>query len=148
PKLRSDLARAILNEGITFIEMGKPGEALPYLHRSLPIQRQALDQKPARYRFRELVGKTYGQLAIAHAALGNVADVEAAVAERRRLWRLEAEPLVEVAIDLSKGINLVGNGKEKLTEAQEAARRKYADLAMEVLRDAVARGFQDMERLR
>lgn len=147
-KYRSDLARAILNEGITYIEMGQPEKALPYLERSLPIQRQAMDQKPGRYRFRELVGKTYGQLAAAHAALGDEAKAEAAVRERRGLWTVQAEPLVDVAVDLGKCVTLVGNGREKLTAAEEAARRKYADWAMEALREAVSRGFQDIERLK
>ncbi len=145
-KYRSDLARSILNEGITFIEMGQPAKALPELRRSLPIQRQAMDQKPGWYRFRELLGKTYGQLAVAQAALGNRAEAEAAVAERRRLCRRQAELLVDLAIDLGKCITLTGQGKEKLTEAEEAARRKYADLAMEALHDAVALGFRDMKK--
>jgi serine/threonine-protein kinase len=147
-RYRSDFARAILNEGITFIEMGKPLEALPYLERSLPLQRQAMEQRPGRYRFRELVGKTYGQLAVAHAALGQVAEARAAVAERRGLWRWQAEPLVDLAVDLGKCITQVGNGKEKLTEAEEAARREYADLAMDALREARALGFSDLDRLR
>ena len=111
-------------------------------------QREAMDQKPGRYRFRELVGKTYGQLAIAHAALGKEAEAEAAIRERRRLWTVQAEPLVDVALDLGKCVTVVGNGKDRLTEPEEAARRKYADLAMDALREAVARGFQDLERLR
>ena len=54
--------------------------------------------------------------------------------ERRGLWTVQAEPLVDVAVDLGKCVTLVGNGREKLTAAEEAARRKYADWAMEALR--------------
>jgi tetratricopeptide (TPR) repeat protein len=145
-KYRSDLARAILNEAITFIEMSKPQEALPELQRSLPIQRQAMDQRPGRYRFRELVGKTYGQMATAHALLGNVAEAEAALQERRRLWSLQAEGFVDMALDLGRCVTLLG-AKEKPTPEEEAAQRRYGDLAMEALRDAVALGFSDRNRL-
>ncbi len=144
---RSHLARAILNEGITFLEMSQPTKALPYFHRSLPIQRQAMNEKPGRARFRELVGKTYGQLAVAHAMLGNLAEAEAAVAERRRLSRLQAEWLVDLALDLGKCILRVGYDRAGPTALDEVARRRYAALAMEALREAVALGFRDRQRL-
>jgi serine/threonine-protein kinase len=147
-RYRSDFARAILNEGITFIEMGQPDKAIPYLQRSLPIQRQSMDQKPGRYRFRELVGKTYGQLAVAYAALNNEAEAKAALDERRRLWTLQADGIFDMVIDLAKCVTVVGNSKDKLTAAEEAAKSRYADRAMATLREAIAAGYQDRERLR
>jgi hypothetical protein len=129
--------------------MGKPREALPYLQRSLPHQCQALNQRPGKIRFRELVGKTYGQIAIAHAMLGDFADADTALGERRRLWTsLQPEPLVDMAFDLGKCITQIAAGKEKLSEADTAAQRKYADLAMATLFEAVALGFRDSDRLR
>jgi serine/threonine-protein kinase len=43
---------------------------------------------------------------------------------------------------------LIGGGRPTLTEAETAERRRFEDLAMEALRDAVAKGFKDAARIK
>jgi serine/threonine-protein kinase len=147
-KFRSDLGRTILNEGITLAETGKPQEAIALYQWALPIQRQAMEQKPGRFRFRELVSKTYGKLAEAYRALNHPAEAAAATLERSRLWTLYPNQLVETAGDLALCIPLVGKDKPQLTEDEETARRRLADQAMEMLRQAAQLGYRDWGKVK
>jgi hypothetical protein len=52
-----------------------------------------------------------------------------------------------VACELAQCIPLVGHGSTELTPAEEAERRKYGDLALEALREAVAKGHRDVDAL-
>jgi serine/threonine-protein kinase len=142
---RSNRARAVLNRGITLAEKGEYDKALAEYKRAVALHRESLDLRPYCFKYRELLGKTYQKMAESYRALGKPADAADVTRQRGRLWTVEAAPLVDVAGDLARCIDLVG--KEPPTPAQVAERRRYADESMEVLRKAVALGFRDRERL-
>jgi serine/threonine-protein kinase len=143
----SDTARGLLNRGITFVEMGKPDDGLPLLRESLPIHEAAMAQRPDRFRYRDLVSKTYRQIAKGQRQQGKLADAAATEQERARLWATVPAEQAATASDLALCIPLVGKEGTPLTEAEQAERRRYADQAMELLRQACDAGFHDAEKL-
>ncbi|HEY1860927.1 MAG TPA: hypothetical protein VGG61_11260, partial [Gemmataceae bacterium] len=56
--------------------------------------------------------------------------------------------LYNAAKELGRAAALVGKGKAELIDAEKAERDKYADLIVETLRQARAKGFKDAERMR
>jgi serine/threonine-protein kinase len=144
---RSNLARAFLNRGITFAEMDRFKEAIAEYQRAIPLHQEALDRSPGHFHWRELLGKTYQKMAAAHRAMGKLDEARAAIRQWRRLWTVQAAPLVDVASELALCITLAGKDKKILTAAEQAERRRFADEVMAILREAVARGFEDLDRL-
>jgi serine/threonine-protein kinase len=64
--------------------------------------------------------------------------------------RLAEQPnrLADLASARALCSTLIGEGRPTLTEAETAERRRLEDLAMEALRDAVAKGFKDAARIK
>ena len=109
-KFRSDWGRALLNQGIALKEMKKPTESLPVFRKSLPVQQEAAAMRPGKYRYRELTAMVYQREADAYRLLDKPAEAAASTDKRRRIWTIEAEPLIDVAADLAQCIPLVGKG--------------------------------------
>jgi eukaryotic-like serine/threonine-protein kinase len=144
---RSNRARAPMNKGITLFEMGKPALAIVEYQRAIEMHREAVDRAPAHFKYRELLGKTYQKMSQSYRALGMLDEAAWAVKEWRNLWTLQAAPLVDVAGELAQCIVLMGEEVGPLTEAQMAQRRLYPDEAVQMLRQALALGYQDRDRL-
>ncbi len=144
---RSNRARAVLNRGITLAEMGRYDEAIAEYRRAVALHREAVQRRPGHFKYRELLGKTYQKMAEAYRAQRRAEDAVAAVREWRRLWTLQAAPLVDVAAELAACIEAVGKEGGPLTDADRTQRRRYADEAVDVLRQALALGFTDTDRL-
>ena len=68
--------------------------------------------------------------------------------ERRKLWPNNPDEIYDVAGELPRCASLVGKDKPQLTSATLAERQKYADLAMEMLGQAVAAGYRDSAHAR
>jgi serine/threonine protein kinase/tetratricopeptide (TPR) repeat protein len=66
--------------------------------------------------------------------------------ERKQLWPTDPERLYHVAVELATCARLVGKGGD-LTPAGKVQRQYIADQAVAVLREAIAHGFRDAERL-
>jgi serine/threonine protein kinase len=144
---RSNRARAVMNKGITYAEMGNREMAIVEYRRALVLHREAVDRAPGHYKYRELLGKTYQKMSESYRALGRPDDAAEAVRAWRRLWTVQAGPLVDVAAELAQCAAAVGQPGQPLTAAETARRRQYADEAVEVLRQALALGYQDRDRL-
>jgi hypothetical protein len=74
---------------------------------------------------------------------GHLEEAARVLLERRKLWTDNPTELYEVARELSRLAALAERGAPK-----QVASNKYADLAMEVIQDAMTAGFQDGTRLR
>src|SRR5262249_52872063 len=79
--------------------------------------------------------------------LGRPAEAAAASRERGQLWPENPAELYQVACELAQCVPLVARGRDALSPEEQAERQKYADLALETLRQAVAHGFRDLDRL-
>ncbi len=134
--------------GFLFRKTGRPEQALASFQGAIEHQSQALNQKPQMVEYRKLLAQHYAQLAQLQRELGRPAEAAATALERRKLWPHEPKQLYAVAADLVQCLPLVGQGKAALTSAEQAERQRYAGQAMELLRQAVADGYQDVERLK
>ncbi len=121
--------------------MKKPAESLPVFRKSLPVQQEVAAMRPGKYRYRELTAMVYQREADAYRLLDKPAEAAASTDKRRRLWTIEAEPLIGVAADLAQCISLVGKGKDKLSDEEQAERQHYADEVLEILHEAQDRGY-------
>jgi hypothetical protein len=90
----------------------------------------------------------YQHLAAAERLSGHPAEAATAAMERRNLWPDDPGELFSVACDLALCIPLGGQPAIALPANPQAAVRRYDDLAMDTLRQAIARGFKDIERLK
>jgi eukaryotic-like serine/threonine-protein kinase len=144
---RSNRARGVLNRGITLAEMQRFDGAIVEYRRAIVLHREAVDRQPGHFKYRELLGKTYQKMAEAYRAKRRLDEAVAAVRDWRRLWTLQAAPLVDVAGELAACLELVGQEGKPLTDADMAQRRRYADEAVEILRQAIALGYEDRDRL-
>jgi serine/threonine-protein kinase len=143
---RSNRARAVLNRGITLAEMKRPEMALVEYRRALALNQDALDRRPGHFKYRELVGKTHQKMAAACRALGRTEAAACAIRKWRCLWTVHSDPLADVAADLLLCAPLAGNDRTRQADAEREAQR-YQDEAMEILQQAVARGYRDQRRL-
>ncbi len=128
-------------------QLGRHDEALPVLHEAVRQQRLAFDRAPHVLRYRQALSTHYATLAETARALGRPGDAAVALRERRALWPDEPRELVRVAGDLALTAAVVGKGKADLTPEENAERDGYAEEAVAVLRQAVAVGFRDGDRL-
>jgi hypothetical protein len=70
-----------------------------------------------------------------------------AARDLRALQPSDREALYEAACGLALSMPEVGQGKSTLSQAEEAERSSYGDQAVAALRQAIANGFRDSERL-
>jgi tetratricopeptide (TPR) repeat protein len=114
---------------------GETAEAIRSLRRSCdlraPLLRDGRDQESRRRR----LSQAYADLARLYREMGQPAEAAAAAAERGRLWPGTAVELAEVARDLALCLALVGGSPTE--------RQRYAEQALETLRQAVACGLRD-----
>jgi hypothetical protein len=87
--------------------------------------------------------KDHEDLARALIGLNKNAEVVCALLEMQKLTDQPKE-LVHVAKVLGWRANSVGKDKTNLTPEEQAERARIADLAVEALRQAVARGLKDL----
>jgi hypothetical protein len=110
-------------------------------------QRSALEQFPQAAEYREQLGQHYLHLAALQRDLSRPTKAVATSLERRQLWPHNANELYEVARELALCIPLVAKGQAELSAQEHAERQRYADQALETLRQAVREGFADRDRL-
>jgi serine/threonine-protein kinase len=91
---------------------------------------------------------TFGELAALQRRRGRPAEAAALALERKKVLPKDPGELYMAACDLAQCMPLVGKGKAELTAAEQVERRRYADLAVRALEEAVRHGYQDGDRLR
>jgi serine/threonine-protein kinase len=109
--------------------------------------RSAFASAPHLGNYRRGLSKAYHTLAEVQRKSGRPAEAAATALERVKLWPGNPTELYNAACGLAQCVPLVGKGR-KLTAAQEAQRRRYADQAMDFLRRAVWAGYTDVLHLK
>jgi hypothetical protein len=111
-------------------------------------QRICFEKEPQMAQFRQFLSLHYTALAEVHSTAGQVAEAATATLERRNLWPSNPAELHTVASELAQYIPLVGQGRSRLTAEEPTQRRAYAAQALDTLRQAIAHGLKDGERLK
>jgi eukaryotic-like serine/threonine-protein kinase len=145
---RNNLAVTLHHLGEAQWLLGRREEALACYRQATEQQHQALHLGPQVPQLRQALSTLYRKLAQRQRELGRPGEAAATARRRRDLWPGQPDELYDVARELALCIPLVGKEPTALTAAQQAEREGYAAEAMAELRQAVAHGFRDAERLR
>ena len=108
----------------------------------MDVYEQSFGKKPFDY------VATLDHLGQYYRAVDRPAEAAATALKRRRERPNDPKQLFAAACDLAACVPLVGQGATQLTGDQEAERTKYADEAVETLRQAVKSGFKNAKSLR
>jgi tetratricopeptide (TPR) repeat protein len=143
PETRWQLAMSYDRLGNGCKETSRLPEALAAYEKARDLEEKMIRDYPAAAgRFRGALLDTCYGLTEVQLALGRPADAAATARRRRDLAPNDPDRLYGVACHLALCVPLIGKGKSEPTAA-EAERRRCADEAMEVLRQAVAAGYKD-----
>jgi serine/threonine-protein kinase len=145
--LHNDLSATLNNLGILHGQLNHFDLALTALTASVEQGRIAFDKVPTNSHYRHGLGSSYGSMGELLRALNRPADAVNVTLERRKLWVGNANELYLVARDLCRAARLVGKGKKELSNEETAERLRITNLAMDILRECVACGFKDLDRL-
>lgn len=135
------------HRGQVLRQLNRLEEALAAYQSAVAHFRAVLAKTPGAVRARQMLSDSYFAVAELQRLRRRPADAAAAALERRQLWPDRPGELYNVACELALCIPLVGKEGAELTDAERAAQRRYADLALEVLRQAGDQGFKDVKRL-
>jgi tetratricopeptide (TPR) repeat protein len=124
---QSNLAETLSHIGRTQLELGQAEQAVQALQGAIRAQRLALGNAPQVVGYRESLRESYRQLARAQGERGCPAEI------------------VQVACELARCLSVFA---EDGAESQPTWTQKYADQALETLRQALAAGYTDAEHLK
>ena len=147
PGDRSALANTFNNMALALFRKNLPDQAREMLQQAIQHQKQAIAGSRQSAAYRRHLATHYAALTEIELKTGRLAEAVAAAQERQRLWPGDPRVQYAVAADLAQAAGLVGKGKASLSAAEKAERTRYAGLAMAALRQAVAAGFRDRQRL-
>jgi eukaryotic-like serine/threonine-protein kinase len=131
---RSELGGSLNNIGYSLYLRGDFDRAIALYRKAIGHQRAALDKQPQVVGFRQFLSNHYNGLAKALRALGRADEAAGATRDRLKLWPGNPNQLYYVACDFALCVPIAW---------EAAAKKRYADEAMVVLRTAVAAGWTD-----
>jgi tetratricopeptide (TPR) repeat protein len=146
-RAHSALGGNLHNLAWVLTRLDRNDEALAAYRRAVVEQRQAFDKAPQVPPHRRFLSNHYRNLALLLRKLRRPQEAADACRRWKELWPDDPSELCKVASSLAACVSLVGEGKTELSPEEQAERRRYADEAMAVLRQAVAKGFRDAKAL-
>lgn len=132
---RGDYGAALDTLGFLQLQTDSPAEAARTVERAVEVQRAAFAKSKDR-RYRVSLASHYKQLTAARLRLREPDKAALAAEERGKLAAGDANELFEVACDLAQCMPL----------AEADAARRYGELAIQHLQQAVTHGFKDKAR--
>jgi serine/threonine protein kinase len=148
PEYRSELGGTLNDLGALLRERGELAEARRLLEQAIVHQKAALQSDQRHPTYRQFLVNHYWQLAMALVQSG---DHRAAAETARELALVSPKaptPAYEAAGILARCMPLADRDTKLSAEQRKQLARSYGDRAIESLREAVRRGFQDAERLK
>ncbi len=146
--LRHDLGLTLSFLGSVYADVGRHDDARAALRDGAEQYRLALDgaaaDAPSR---RALAGNLLWQAEQARKT-GRLTDADTALTERRRLLREQPQELYATAREYAALALFATGGKTRPSPEEDAARRRYAALAVESLKQALAAGYKDLPGVR
>jgi serine/threonine-protein kinase len=133
---RLALAQTLNNIGYNLWATHRLDEARPVLHQAIATLRVAVARAPRVPAYRSQLSTHYELLSHVERDAGRTGDAIAALLKRQELWPDDAEQLYRTACSLA------------LVAEKRLATAEHADLVLRTLRQAVGRGFRDINRLR
>jgi tetratricopeptide (TPR) repeat protein len=139
PALEWDLSDSHARVGKVHDRAGRAAEALRAFEQVRDVQERISAANPPCKRFHDDLSATYALLARLQRASGQVAEAAATTRKRARLWPDDGPELYNAACELALCV--------PLTSGEGTERRRCADDALALLRQALDKGFADRKRL-
>jgi hypothetical protein len=127
---------------------GKKEEAVSVAEQATAHLRAAFERSPQLPGSRSALSDSYKNLAAFKRQIGKAAGAAAIVQEQRKLWPGNADELFKVARELALIAESSSAAAAQPTAEQAAERRAIAQQAIDVLREAVAAGFNKLDQLK
>jgi serine/threonine-protein kinase len=143
PSAQTKMVMILTNLGLAYLMQNKLEASIDMLRQAVIRQRRVLEMDPKSAAERKLLAQVYQILANALHTADKRAEALTAKLEQQKLTD-EATELFVIAQDLGGYANAVGQGKTKLAPQEQAERDRIADLAVQALRQALARGLKDL----
>jgi serine/threonine protein kinase len=144
---RSDLGMTLFNLGITRWNSRHPQQALEAMSQARIHQSRVVRRSPQEINHRYLLSSIYKALCDFQRQTGRLADAAATARERQQLFPGEPDEMYVTARQLALVAAWVGRSKQKLSPQEQAERRRYADEALGLLRQAVEHGYKNVQQM-
>jgi serine/threonine protein kinase len=148
PDYRNDAAGTLVNLAIAAVLRRDFAAARQLLGEAFPYHQAALQANPRHPAYRQCYRNSLVQLTLSCAGLGDRPAALAAATKRRDLGWDHAVDAYEAAWTLARCIPIVEKNDALDTAKRQAEMQLYADQAMAMLRDAVAKGYKNIEHMR
>jgi WD40 repeat protein/tetratricopeptide (TPR) repeat protein/tRNA A-37 threonylcarbamoyl transferase component Bud32 len=144
---QSQLGGSYNNVGMALQAQGKLPEALTHYEKAIEYQRRAFDASPQVAQYRLYLRNHFANLAHVRRALNQPADAAEAARAFKELFPKDPINLYTAAQELAQCVPLVAAGKPSVSPEEQAERKKYMNLAVESLREAIQAGFRPLDSL-
>jgi serine/threonine protein kinase/tetratricopeptide (TPR) repeat protein len=145
---RNELATTLVNLGVVQAQLDQFDDGLATLHHGIELQRVTFERAQQVPAYRHTLHALYGSLAEVERAAGHPDLAVDATLERQKLWPDNHTELFNAGREFTMAARKVGKGRAQLSDNERAERDKYCGLAVAALRQAIAHGFKDVERMR
>jgi serine/threonine-protein kinase len=144
---RNGLAGSWDGLGLALRQLGRLDEARAAHRRAVAHMQAALERAPRVSERQRTLGTYYARLASLERARGRAGEAAAVIAEFLRSSPDDAVALYNAACELALCVPVVGRGKAQLSEAERTERRHCVEHALRTLRQAVARGYKNVDHM-
>jgi tetratricopeptide (TPR) repeat protein len=148
-RFQSELALSWHHLGLVFEKRSRLTEAARAFQEAVHRQSAVVRRAPGQPDHIRSLSSHYAELAAVQRRLGQHAAAALTAGARARLRPRDPDHLYGVAHELALCVLGVGRERPPLDDAErDRLRREYADRALDLLRQAVAQGFTDTDRLK
>ncbi|HEV3136550.1 MAG TPA: tetratricopeptide repeat protein, partial [Pirellulales bacterium] len=144
---RSMLGTALDKRSVVLWLLDRRAEALESAAQATVPLLGALDDAPRVVQYRLNLSDNFFNRAKFERASGRPAQAVALTMERKKLWPDDARELYKAVCELAESAQAVGGGKP-LSPQERQKREKYVDDAVQILKDAIAAGLDDLSAVR
>jgi serine/threonine protein kinase/Tfp pilus assembly protein PilF len=148
PDYRSSLGLALGNVALALRDRGERDQARGLLQRAIDEQRAALAANPRHPTYRQYLRTDYANFAETLLQLGEPAEAARAAEEIPRLSPERGPDWYQAARLLARCAAVAEKAARQPEDQRPASAQAYADRALELLRTAVQKGFQEGQPLR
>ncbi len=148
PDQRNELAGVAVNLAQVCQQLGDLAAAKAYLEDALPDHVQVLKVNPANPTYRQFYRNNLVALILVRTGLSDDAGAKQAALALRDLGWDPPGNAFDAARAVAASISIIRNDEKATKEERDKRARNFADEAMNLLRDTVARGFKDAAGLK